>query len=382
LKTFAWRAGIDWPAFLARDWQVRPRLFRRALRAWSNPLAPAALRELAAREECESRLVTRTRSAFSLEHGPFTRRRFGRLPRTGWTVLVQAVDQHIEAVACVLEAFRFLPDWRIDDVMVSLAARDGGVGSHFDHYDVFLIQGLGRRRWQLGARCDARTALAGHPDLRLLARFVPRTEWVLEPGDVLYVPPGVAHCGTALSDDCMTYSVGLRAPSRGELVSHWCDEVLAHLDEDDRYADRGRPAARAPGQLDRASRAELYAMVHEVLADRPRFDEFCARWLSEPKYIAPRTVITPRALRAGLARGRRLARHPASRYLYTRRGGELVLCVDGEAYPCAAATAALARRLCASRTRGIGEREVASADTLELVRQLCARGALRWDGDD
>jgi 50S ribosomal protein L16 3-hydroxylase len=382
LKTLTWRAGIDWPAFLARDWQVRPRLFRRALHAWSNPLAPAALHELAARADCESRLITRARSSWRLEHGPIAGRTFGRLPRAGWTLLVQAVDQHVAAVARMLDAFDFLPDWRIDDVMVSLAARGGGVGPHFDHYDVFLIQGLGRRRWQLGARSNARAALAPHPDLRLLAHFVPRTVWVLEPGDMLYVPPGFAHCGTAVSDDCMTYSVGLRAPSRGELVSHWCDEVLAHLDEDDRYADRGRLAARSPGEFDRTSRARLYAMVREALADRRRFDAFCARWLSEPKYATPRTPITPRALRAGLARGRCLARHPASRYLYTRTGGELVLYVDGEAHPCVAAAASIVRRLCGSRTHGIGAREITTPDTRKFVEQLCARGALQWDGDD
>src|SRR5688572_6389789 len=230
-------AHFDSDAFLRDYWQKRPLLIRNPWKTWSNPLTPDELAGLACEDGVESRLVERAAESWSIEHGAFPETRLRTLRDANWTLLVQAVDVFVPAVAALIEPFRFVPDWRIDDVMVSLAADGGGVGPHFDQYDVFLVQGLGRRRWRIGAMCDASSLLLAHDDLRLLADFAPLEEHVLGPGDILYVPPGIAHDGIAESDDCMTYSVGFRAPSRSELVAHFCDHVLGTLEDDDRYAD-------------------------------------------------------------------------------------------------------------------------------------------------
>jgi len=179
--------------FLRDYWQKKPLLIKNPWDAWSNPLEPDELAGLACEEEVESRLIMQAGDTWKVENGPLPESRFGELGDKHWTLLVQAVDHFVPEVAALIEPFRFIPNWRIDDIMVS--ADGGGVGPHFDHYDVFLIQGLGKRRWQVGAACDENTELLPQDDLRLLADFEASDEWVLEPGDILYVPPGVAHEG-------------------------------------------------------------------------------------------------------------------------------------------------------------------------------------------
>lgn len=265
---------FDPAEFLAEYWQKKPCLIRNPWEAWKNPLPPDELAGLACEDDVESRLIVRTTDDWSLEHGPVSENRFGTLGANPWTLLVQGVDRLLPEVAAILEPFRFIPDWRIDDVMVSYASDGGGVGPHFDNYDVFLVQGLGRRRWRVGGPCDASTPLRAHDDLRLLADFVPTDDWILEPGDMLYVPPGVAHEGTAVGDDCMTYSVGFRAPSRGELISHWCDHLLDRLEDDDRYTDPDLTPQADPTVVSEAAIDRLYAMIIETVGDRDAF----GRW--------------------------------------------------------------------------------------------------------
>ena len=212
--------AFDADAFLRDHWQKKPLLIRNPWSGWRNPLDPDELAGLACEDGVESRLVRHKRSGLKVEQGPFGAARFAKVGKAPWTLLVQAVDQLVPEVAALIDPFRFIPNWRIDDVMVSYATDGGGVGAHFDQYDVFLIQGLGQRRWQIGALCDADTELLPHDDLRLLAKFEPSDEWVLNPGDILYLPPRFAHNGVAVGDDCMTYSIGFRAPSRAELIAH------------------------------------------------------------------------------------------------------------------------------------------------------------------
>lgn len=267
--------NFDADAFLHEYWQKKPLLIRNPWTAWSNPLEPDELAGLACEDDIESRLITLDQRRWTLEEGPLPESRFTTLKaRTPWTLLVQGVDRHVDAVAALRPAFRFIPDWRIDDVMVSYASHGGGVGAHFDQYDVFLIQGLGRRRWQIGGLCDETTDLLPHDDLRLLADFQPTEEWVLEPGDMLYVPPRFAHNGVAEGEDCMTYSVGFRAPSRSELIAHFCDHVLDGLDDDDRYVDPDLTVQADPAEVSEQAIDRLHAMVREKMDDRGEF----ARW--------------------------------------------------------------------------------------------------------
>lgn len=275
--------AFDIDRFLATHWQKRPLLVPAAFAGWRNPLEPNELAGLACEDEIESRLVVHKRKGLKVEHGPLAEKRFPKLGKKPWTLLVQSVDRYVPDVAALRAPFRFIPDWRIDDVMVSYASDGGGVGAHFDNYDVFLIQGLGRRRWRIGARCDAATELLPHDDLRLLAHFEASEEWVLEPGDMLYLPPGIAHEGTALGDDCMTYSIGFRAPSRAELIAGWCDQLVDGLQDDDRYTDPDLVAQADPGEIMADAIDRLHAMVMERVGDRDAF----ARWFGE--YVtAPR----------------------------------------------------------------------------------------------
>ena len=229
--------GLTAREFLRDYWQKKPLLVRQAIPDFESPISPDELAGLALEEEVESRLVIEHgERPWELQRGPFIEDTFQDLPERDWTLLVQAVDQFVPEVAELLEDFKFLPKWRIDDLMISFAAPGGGVGPHFDNYDVFLLQAHGHRRWQIGQMCDADSPLLPHADLKILAQFEPTDEWVLAPGDMLYLPPRLAHCGTA-EDDCMTYSVGFRAPSAAEVLTHFTDFLGQFLPDEERYSD-------------------------------------------------------------------------------------------------------------------------------------------------
>lgn len=375
---------FDPAAFLRDHWQRQPLLVRNPWQGWANPLDPDDLAGLACDSDVESRLIEGTAPALRLEHGPLDPGRFATLGKHPWTLLVQAVDHHVPQVAALIAPFRFLPNWRIDDIMVSYAVDGGGVGPHFDQYDVFLIQGAGRRRWRIGARCDATTALAPHDDLRLLASFDPVAEWVLEPGDMLYVPPGVAHDGVAVGDGCMTYSVGFRAPSKADLVETWSDHLLATLDPDDRYGDGGRLAPQDnPGEILPAALDRLQAMLLEAVADRAGFARLFGVHATTPRYPEvdwrPDRPLTLKRLRHAAARGAALERNPAARFAFIAGNGDAVeLFVNGEAIGCAGDTAAFARQVCAGPAIAIDPHWPDAVFALAL--DLCNRGMLAIEG--
>ncbi len=374
-------SGFDIDEFLRDHWQQRPVLLRQAWSGWRNPLEPDELAGLACEEGVEARLVIGAGADLSVEHGPLPEDRFAELGEGPWTLLVQAVDHHVPDVAALIEPFRFVPDWRIDDVMVSYATDGGGVGPHFDQYDVFLVQGLGRRRWRTGPRCDSRTPLLPHDDLRLLPGFAPTDEWILEPGDVLYVPPCFAHDGVAAGDGCMTYSIGFRAPSRAELVEGWAAHLAGAMDEEDRYADPGLSRQPHPGEIGAGALDRLHAMALEALSDREGFARWFGAWSTRPKYPEadwrPGQPADREDLRRRLAAGEPLLRNPASRFAFVRHGAEgCTLFVDGQPFDC---PAALAEALCA----GPEVRPDAGGDgALALVAALVDAGALAFDDGD
>jgi 50S ribosomal protein L16 3-hydroxylase len=377
-------AHFDPDTFLRDYWQKKPLLIRGAWAEWSNPLTPDELAGLACEDGVESRLVQRAADSWSVEHGAFPEARLGALHEANWTLLVQAVDQFVPAVAALIEPFRFVPDWRIDDVMVSIAAAGGGVGPHFDQYDVFLVQGLGQRRWRIGGMCDADTPLLANDDVRLLADFEALEEHVLGPGDILYVPPGIAHDGIAESDDCMTYSIGFRAPSRSELVAHFCDHVLASLEDDDRYADPDLRRQANPGEIAPAALARLQAMVVETLQDGEAFTRWFGTYATAPKYPeldwAPDEAVSADELRRRLGAGEPLHRNSASRFSFVRRGeGEVLLFVDGQCHECSGPVAQLAEALCGQPSAVIEPALLASEEAMELIGQLIAEGSLALD---
>jgi 50S ribosomal protein L16 3-hydroxylase len=383
--------NFDIDAFLREYWQKKPLLIKNPWGAWANPLEPDELAGLACEDEVESRLITQAGEAWpntlSVEDGPLPEARFGELGARGWTLLVQAVDHYVPEVAALIEPFRFVPNWRIDDIMVSLAADGGGVGPHFDQYDVFLIQGLGKRRWQVGALCDAETELLPHDDLRLLANFEATEEWLLEPGDILYVPPRVAHNGVAVGGDCMTYSVGFRAPSRAELIADFADDLTADMADDDRYSDPGLQAQSNPGEISAESIAGLHAMITATLGDAQAFARWFGGYNSAPKYPdidwKPEAPIEVEQLREMIANCERLNRNPASRFAFIRQdAGAVLLFVDGGCFECDGETAEFAEALCAQAGMPVYPDLVKSDSAMTLIAQLINQGSIAFVGED
>ena len=375
-------------AFLRDHWQKKPLPIKNPWDAWSNPFAPDELAGLACEEEVESRLIMQASDTagetWKLEHGPFPEGRFGELGDKHWALLVQAADHFVPEVAALIEPFRFIPNWRIDDVMVSYAADGGGVGPHFDQYDVFLIQGMGKRRWQVGAMCDENTALLPHDDLRLLAEFEATDEWVLEPGDMLYVPPGVSHNGVAVGEDCMTYSIGFRAPSRSELIGYYCDDLLEEMKDDDRYGDPGLGTQKNPGEISEAAINRLHAMVTEKMADRDAFARWFGGYNSTPKYPdmdwRPEEAVQIDSLREALTADTTLRRNPASRFSFIRQSADtLLLFVDGACFECADETATFAQQLCGHDGSKIDAELSGSDSAMALIVKLCNQGSVALD---
>jgi len=271
--------------------------------------------------------------------------------------------------------------------MVSYAVEGGGVGPHFDQYDVFLVQGLGRRRWQLGGLCDEATELLPHDDLRLLASFEPSAEWVLEPGDILYVPPRFAHNGVAASDDCMTYSIGFRAPSRRELIASWCERLLADLEDDDRYADPDLAAQANPGEISPRAIDRLHGMIAERMLDREAFADWFARYATAPKNPEidwrPEAPVDAGEVRRLLADRVPLLRNPAGRFSFIREeAARLALFVDGERFACAGEAAAFAERICAHGRVVASPDTAASKPAIELITALLDQGSIAFDLGD
>ena len=293
---------------MRRHWQREPLLVRGAFPGLRDPLSPREVMALAGSRDAVSRLVVRRGARWSVEHGPIPASRFKQLPRRDWTVLVQDANHFSKDAAALLERFDFVPHARVDDVMVSYAAPGGGVGPHVDSYDVFLLQGSGRRRWQISSQPDH--AFVPGLDLKILRKFRAEREWVLEAGDMLYLPPGVAHDGVA-ETQCLTWSIGFRAPSDAEIAAGFLDFLHEKLDLEGRYADPGAKPARHPAEIP----ARMVSHVGDALARGMRWSgadlrDFAGRYLSEPKqnafFTAParplsRTAFERRAAAAGLA---------------------------------------------------------------------------------
>jgi 50S ribosomal protein L16 3-hydroxylase len=338
--------GIAPREFLARYWQKRPLLVRGAWPDFREPVTPSELLRLAARDDCESRMVFRAGSRWRLEHGPFERARLRGFAPKRWTVLVQGLNHFVPAADQMLRAFRFINYARLDDVMASFATPGGGVGPHFDSYDVFLVQGRGRRRWRLSRQRDL--ALDTQAPLKVLRNFRPSIEWTLESGDMLYLPPGIAHEGVAI-EPCITYSVGFRAPSGRELA----DGFLAFLQDrgrwsDERFRDRDASAARRPARVSDALLDHCVKMIDRVHWSRNDIEEFVGRHLSEPKpyvrFVAPPRPLSRGAFRVACARrGVRLAL--ATGMLFRRNR----IYLNGESVAIAGRTRTLLTRLADER---------------------------------
>lgn len=369
--------------FLEHYWQKRPLVVRGALPQLTGVIAPEDLAGLACEPDVESRLIRGDgrHESFSLAHGPFTEADFLSLPERDWTVLVQDVEKHLPAMAEALAPFRFLPDWRVDDLMVSYAAPGGSAGPHVDQYDVFLVQASGERHWAIQEAAEAVQPLEDSA-LRLVADFDPTAEWLLEPGDLLYLPPGIPHHGVARSP-CVTLSVGFRAPSYRELLTGFLDEIVLGTDPELRYGDPDlRPQALA-GELTPAALERLRGIIRDHLTvDDERLDRWLGRFLTEVPgegFDHPDGEPDTGALRRVLAEGTRLVRNPAARLALLRSsGGRVLLFVNGEELTLRRGLVPLGEQLAAWMP--LDDDAVAAAPdpsgALELLATLFAAGAV------
>ncbi len=330
------RLGMSARAFLSRFWQKKPLFVRAGIPDFVDPLTPEELAGLACEDGVESRLVdSRT---WRVHFGPHPESAFRKLPKTHWTLLVQEVQRFVPEAARLLDAFSFLPNHRIDDVMVSFAPKGGTVGPHDDSYDVFLVQGQGRRRWQIDARTRRDRALKTGLDLKILKRFEPQEELVCERGDILYVPPGVAHHGVALGD-CLTYSIGFRAPNRGELWHELVHDAAETKAAEPLYRDPNIAECKHPGELDLASRKRVREMVRALDLSDGAIDRFFGRFATRLKpghdLAAPPSPMTTGAFAKRWRRGDAIARSEECRFSYFRSGGSLLFYCGGHEIPIA-----------------------------------------------
>lgn len=273
--------GLSPARFMQRHWQKKPLLVRQAIPGVQPPLDRRALFDLAAQPQVESRLIVHGPKGWSLKSGPVQRRALPPLKQPHWTLLVQGVDLHLPAAHELLQRFRFVPDARLDDLMVSWASPGGGVGPHFDSYDVFLLQVSGQRRWRIGRQKD----LSLQPDvpLKILAHFQPEEEFVLEPGDMLYLPPRWAHDGEAVGEDCMTCSIGFRAPQRGGLAAELLQRMADEVDDTALYRDPHQPATATPAAMPAGLLDFAQEGLQRLLADRHGLACALGEVMTEPK---------------------------------------------------------------------------------------------------
>lgn len=279
--------GLSRAHFLREYWQKKPLLIRNAFPGFTGLLTPQELAGLACLEDAQSRLITQKRERWQLKHGPLQEQDFTKLPKTKWTLLVQGVNHFLPEAERLLQAFNFIPHARLDDLMVSFAPCGGSVGPHFDSYDVFLLQGLGERSWEISAQRDL--SLQPNAPLKILQHFLPEQDWLLSPGDMLYLPPHYAHHGVA-QNDCMTYSIGFRAPTTQELATQFLIYLQDHLQLEGMYQDPDLKPQKHAGEISANMIKQVAHILKQIRWGKTDIARFLGQYLSEPKshiFFAP-----------------------------------------------------------------------------------------------
>jgi len=378
---------ISTEQFLRDYWQKKPLLIRKALPDFISPISADELAGLALEEEVESRLIQQSKNgALDLQHGPFSEAQLQRLPQTHWTLLVQAVDQFVPEVAALLAHFSFLPRWRMDDVMVSLAAPGGTVGPHFDQYDVFLLQGTGKKRWQIGEKCSEDSPLLAHKDLKLLAKMPVTDEWLLEPGDMLYLPPQLAHCGVTEGDELgITFSIGFRAPSEAEVIAQFADFFAQSLSEQARYSDADALPCTDFSQIGADVLPRLKAILAPLLQDDKRLLQWFGQFMTEPRY--PERLFAAdadeKSLIKRLKRGEPLLQSPSARLAWAQSADGLLLFASGRSRHLPKRLQPLLTLICQSPALSAAQLGAWLMDNeaLQLLLALIEQGSLEFIDD-
>ena len=373
MKKLPLLGGMTPETFLRDYWQKKPLLVRQAIPGFTQLLSSDELFALAARDEVESRIISRTARRWEMQHGPFAAMPAGSAKRRDWTLLVQGVNLHHAGADALLRQFRFIPDSRLDDLMVSYAADGGGVGAHFDSYDVFLLQAQGQRRWRISAQDDL-TLVDGLP-LKVLKNFVPEEEYVLEPGDMLYLPPRYAHEGTALGQ-CMTCSIGFRAPAFQELGEAFLQFMADSIDLPGRYADPDLKPTERPAQIDAAMLSQVTQALQNVRFTDDDVAIFLGEYLSEPQagvIFAPPARMQSAAVFGNAAARRGVVLDRKSKMLY--RGQHVF--INGESFALERGDRTVLGKLADARRLDATELTDASADVREALHLWYCDGWLQ-----
>ena len=361
MKKLTLLGGITAAEFLRDYWQKKPLLIRQAIPSFQAPLSRDALFDLIRRDDVESRLIAQVRSKWKMEQGPFEQ--LPPLTQKNWTVLVQGVNLHDDAVDALMRQFDFIPDTRLDDLMISYATRDGGVGAHFDSYDVFLLQAHGHRRWRISAQSDL-TLVEGMP-LKILKHFEPEEEFVLAPGDMLYLPPQYAHEGVAV-DECMTYSIGFRAPSYQELGEAFLESMIDSIELSGRYADPDLKPSKHHAEISNAMLSRIAAELDKIRFTQDDITLFLGEYLSEPKasvfFDPPEQAMTQRqflqrARKSGLRLSRKTQMLHRNSYIF----------INGTSFRAAGEDRAWLKQLAEQRGMAAADLNRASVDVIEAL---------------
>ena len=356
--------------FLAEYWQRKPLLLRQAFPGGLDAIDGDELAGLACSEGVESRLVLeKGAKPWEMRQGPFSDQDFRQLPESHWTLLVQAVDRLVPEVSALRRHFSFIPNWRMDDVMISFAADQGSVGPHTDNYDVFLIQGRGRRRWEIGTKPLEDPELLSDLDMKILKHFEAEQSWVLEPGDMLYIPPRFAHHGVALGES-ITYSIGFRAPTQRDMLLSYIQFLSQHLSEDVFYRDPSLELGREPARILSSELEGLWALMQQAWNQPHLFHRWVGGFLTEPRSFHE-TAQEPRELKefaTWLAEGDAWEWAEGVNVSYFTEEGTLYFAAEGETLVLKIELMPLVQLLCSE----------ASMTSLELLafRHLDGAGSL------
>ncbi|MFK7993668.1 MAG: cupin domain-containing protein [Granulosicoccus sp.] len=369
-----WPEGINERVFLEQYWQKKPLLIKQAFPGFETPLPADELAGLSLEEDTTGKLITQDEhGAYHLEHGPFEEERFAALSGNQWSLLVTDIDKHLPEFTVFLQPFRFIPDWRIDDLMISYAPRGASVGAHVDEYDVFLMQGSGVRTWSIDARQNVSHQMRTDGDLKILANFQPNQTWDLVAGDMLYLPPNMAHHGIASSDDCTTWSVGFRAPRIPDMIARLAENLSDRL-EPARYTD-GALTPAAHGEICSASISRFKAIWKEATTlDDAAFGDLLGQWLTESG-VATESQ-NPSAELPGIGEIT-FEKAPFSRFAWiSLSDNKASLFVDGVSYSC---SADFAKAVCANlRFVHLDQKRLTKDDT-QTVKALFKSGNLLND---
>ena len=355
----AHRAAITWPLlgrisqkeFLSRYWQKRPLLMKQAIQPFPDLITPEEIAGMSLDERIESRLIIQGpgKNKWQLQRGPFKASTFKKLPKKKWTVLVNGVDRFVPSVHAFLDEFSFIPFWRMDDVMISYAVDQGNVGAHVDNFDVFLVQASGTREWMIEDRPVPKDDFIPDLPVRLLKKFKPTHRWILEPGDILYLPPRFPHHGVAQGDRCMTISVGCRAPSVNDIINEVASSALSRTDESLRYSDP-ELKAQEPGEISPDAVKKIKGLLEKALLSEEFLSDWLGRSTTEPysdvKLLDHAHKVSAAAVAKTLRGATALVRTEGSRLAFiSKPGASIAFYVNGECHELSGKTAALAKEL-------------------------------------